>query len=82
MEFGKTYCNTGDWVESCTALVENEAGQLSIAGWTIYGRNSYPNWLKQFDRAEEIDFDDVWQYYLYYRYDSWFGYHDQNLEPG
>jgi hypothetical protein len=33
MEFGKTYCNTGDWVESCTALVENGAGQLSIINW-------------------------------------------------
>jgi UDP-2,3-diacylglucosamine pyrophosphatase LpxH len=33
MEFGKTYCNTGDWVESCTALVENEKGTLSIIYW-------------------------------------------------
>ena len=24
------YCNTGDWVESCTALVEDFAGNLSI----------------------------------------------------
>jgi len=33
MEFGKTYCNSGDWVESCTALVEDHAGQLSIIRW-------------------------------------------------
>ncbi len=33
MEFGKTYCNCGDWVESCTALVEDETGQLSIIRW-------------------------------------------------
>lgn len=33
MEFGKTYCNSGDWVESCTALAENHAGQLSIIRW-------------------------------------------------
>jgi len=33
MERGKTYCNTGDWVESCSALVENEAGQLSVIHW-------------------------------------------------
>lgn len=33
MEFGKTYCNCGDWVESCTALVENELGKLSIVHW-------------------------------------------------
>ncbi len=33
MEFGKTYCNTGDWVESCTALVEDEIGNLSLIHW-------------------------------------------------
>ena len=33
MEFGKTYCNTGDWVESCTALVEDDAGRLSVIHW-------------------------------------------------
>jgi UDP-2,3-diacylglucosamine pyrophosphatase LpxH len=31
---GITYCNDGDWVESCTALVEDEAGQLAILRWT------------------------------------------------
>jgi UDP-2,3-diacylglucosamine pyrophosphatase LpxH len=30
---GTLYCNDGDWVESCTALVEDHAGQLSI--WSI-----------------------------------------------
>ncbi|ADE13913.1 metallophosphoesterase [Nitrosococcus halophilus Nc 4] len=30
---GVLYCNTGDWVESCTALVENKAGQLAILHW-------------------------------------------------
>ncbi|MGZ4958445.1 MAG: UDP-2,3-diacylglucosamine diphosphatase [Methylomonas sp.] len=33
MEFGKAYANCGDWVESCTALVEDKAGQLSIVRW-------------------------------------------------
>lgn len=33
MDYGKTYCNTGDWVESCTALVEDEAGRLSVIHW-------------------------------------------------
>jgi UDP-2,3-diacylglucosamine pyrophosphatase LpxH len=28
------YCNDGDWVESCTALVEDIQGQLSIIYWT------------------------------------------------
>ncbi len=31
---GILYCNDGDWVESCTALVENWSGQLSIVHWT------------------------------------------------
>lgn len=32
--FGKTlYCNTGDWVESCTALIESADGQLQILRW-------------------------------------------------
>lgn len=28
------YVNTGDWVESCTAVVENHDGQLEIIRWT------------------------------------------------
>ena len=28
------YCNDGDWVESCTALVEDQAGKLQIVTWT------------------------------------------------
>lgn len=30
---GILYCNTGDWVESCTAMVEDAAGQLSVVHW-------------------------------------------------
>jgi UDP-2,3-diacylglucosamine pyrophosphatase LpxH len=30
---GLTYCNDGDWVESCTALVESHAGELSLRHW-------------------------------------------------
>lgn len=30
---GITYCNDGDWVESCTALVEHEDGSLEILDW-------------------------------------------------
>jgi UDP-2,3-diacylglucosamine pyrophosphatase LpxH len=29
---GVLYCNDGDWVESCTALVEDQHGRLSILG--------------------------------------------------
>jgi UDP-2,3-diacylglucosamine pyrophosphatase LpxH len=30
---GTLYANTGDWVESCSALTENEAGQLTLLRW-------------------------------------------------
>ena len=30
---GITYCNDGDWVESCTALVEHEDGKMEILRW-------------------------------------------------
>ena len=30
---GFLYTNAGDWVESCTALVENSAGQLGLVEW-------------------------------------------------
>ena len=30
---GITYYNDGDWVESCTALVENAAGKLELIHW-------------------------------------------------
>ncbi|MCK7578908.1 MAG: UDP-2,3-diacylglucosamine diphosphatase [Chromatiales bacterium] len=29
-----TYCNCGDWVESCTALVEHHDGRLEVLRWT------------------------------------------------
>lgn len=30
---GVTYANTGDWVENCTAVVENQKGELEILRW-------------------------------------------------
>jgi UDP-2,3-diacylglucosamine pyrophosphatase LpxH len=30
---GLLYCNDGDWVESCTALVEDQAGELKLLAW-------------------------------------------------
>jgi UDP-2,3-diacylglucosamine pyrophosphatase LpxH len=30
---GILYCNDGDWVESCTALVEDFEGRLRIVRW-------------------------------------------------
>jgi Uncharacterized protein conserved in bacteria len=32
-DFGVRYVNTGDWVESCTALVEHYDGSLEILSW-------------------------------------------------
>ncbi|MCV6600242.1 MAG: UDP-2,3-diacylglucosamine diphosphatase [Cohaesibacter sp.] len=32
-KFGIDYMNSGDWVESCTALVENEQGQFELIRW-------------------------------------------------
>jgi UDP-2,3-diacylglucosamine pyrophosphatase LpxH len=30
---GTLYCNTGDWVESCSALVEHHTGELALLRW-------------------------------------------------
>ena len=32
---GILYCNDGDWVESCTALVEHHDGQLELLRWAL-----------------------------------------------
>jgi UDP-2,3-diacylglucosamine pyrophosphatase LpxH len=31
---GVLYCNDGDWVENCTALIEDESGRFSLLRWT------------------------------------------------
>ena len=30
---GVLYCNDGDWVESCSALVEHRDGRLELLHW-------------------------------------------------
>lgn len=30
---GTLYCNTGDWVESCSALIETASGELQLLRW-------------------------------------------------
>ncbi len=35
---GLTYCNTGDWVEHCSALVEYGDGTLELVHWNEQGR--------------------------------------------
>jgi UDP-2,3-diacylglucosamine pyrophosphatase LpxH len=44
---GITYCNDGDWVESCTAVVEDFHGRLSLLRWTetvevLHGSQALP----------------------------------------
>ena len=36
---GISYCNDGDWVESCTALVEHLDGKLEIVRWMERARS-------------------------------------------
>lgn len=38
---GVLYCNTGDWVESCTALVEHADGQLELVDWAARNKLSF-----------------------------------------
>jgi UDP-2,3-diacylglucosamine pyrophosphatase LpxH len=34
---GILYCNTGDWVESCSALIEDRSGELELWHWNDAG---------------------------------------------
>jgi len=38
---GVLYCNDGDWVESCTALVEHRDGRLEIIDWPAVRKISF-----------------------------------------
>jgi len=40
---GILYCNDGDWVESCTALVEFDDGRLDIMRWAEQRSSSMPD---------------------------------------
>jgi UDP-2,3-diacylglucosamine pyrophosphatase LpxH len=37
---GIHYCNTGDWVESCTALAERHDGRLELINWADHVHQS------------------------------------------
>jgi len=39
---GFVYCNTGDWVENCTALVETLEGKLEIVRWAVLHPHDLP----------------------------------------
>jgi hypothetical protein len=38
---GVQYINDGDWVESCTALVEHHDGRLELLDWAALNRLSF-----------------------------------------
>jgi len=40
---GVLYCNDGDWVESCTALVEHFDGRLDVVKWA---EDRSPQWVE------------------------------------
>lgn len=48
---GIVYCNTGDWVESCTALVEHVDGTLEILRWSDPGKR--PERLYKLERIDK-----------------------------
>jgi len=50
---GITYCNDGDWVESCTALVEHYDGRTEILTWTDM-RHLSP--LEAYGKAKECEY--------------------------
>jgi UDP-2,3-diacylglucosamine pyrophosphatase LpxH len=38
---GTIYCNTGDWVESCSALIEDLSGELQLRRWPHSEQRTY-----------------------------------------
>lgn len=48
------YCNAGDWVESCTALVEDWDGRLSIVYWIDHNEHLVPMIESQPENVEGV----------------------------
>jgi len=53
---GVTYVNDGDWVESCTALVEHFDGRLEILEWAKLRSWSVIDRLRTLSPADEDAF--------------------------
>lgn len=55
---GILYCNDGDWVESCTALVEHPCGRLEIIDWAADIRRrtatTLPTRIPPKEKAEKV----------------------------
>jgi UDP-2,3-diacylglucosamine pyrophosphatase LpxH len=56
---GILYCNDGDWVESCTALVENFDGRLAIVTWAESSRSPGQSKCRRSPEPVGADFDAV-----------------------
>jgi UDP-2,3-diacylglucosamine pyrophosphatase LpxH len=52
-ERGLVYCNDGDWVEHCTALIEDRGGRLALLPWAEFAwtRREQPSPLTALDPA-------------------------------
>lgn len=48
------YCNTGDWIEGCTAIVETDAGRLQL--WQFHGTDDI-RILSESEEASETSFE-------------------------
>ena len=48
---GLQYCNTGDWIENCTALVEHADGRLALINWM----KEWPELAMDMPDEEEIE---------------------------
>ncbi|MBR0558645.1 UDP-2,3-diacylglucosamine diphosphatase [Neokomagataea anthophila] len=56
---GVTYMNTGDWVESCTALVEKWDGQFELVDWTARMHESWKTTLSEINKPAGALGDDL-----------------------
>ena len=46
------YINTGDWVESCTAIIENDAGEMRLIDWEA--RNARRHMVERRRRSRRL----------------------------
>jgi len=49
--YGTRYINTGDWVESCTAIVEHAEGEFELVRWTEMGEPKRKSRSKKTEQA-------------------------------
>ncbi|MFO8004417.1 MAG: UDP-2,3-diacylglucosamine diphosphatase, partial [Thioalkalivibrio sp.] len=52
---GVLYCNTGDWIEHCTALIEDQGGFLHLIHWSDHGRLDASDTIHTADGKRPVD---------------------------